>query len=180
MSMKIAGITYESFVDGPGLRVVVFAQGCDLACSNCQNPESWSTSGGKDYTVPELVRAIKKPGPGRKNVQGVTFSGGEPFMQAAKFAEVASAVKTIGWDVVTYTGHTYEKLASRISESGVQDLLNQTDYLIDGPYIHHMRSLDLRFRGSSNQRVIDMNATRMQGRVVLLHASEKMAVSSIV
>jgi len=165
--MKIAGITYESLVDGPGIRVVVFAQGCDLGCPNCHNPESWDSSIGNDYTVAELFRAIKKPGPGRKALRGVTFSGGEPFMQAAELALVAARAKRLGWDVTTYTGHTYEKLAAHDNE-GVQALLDATDYLIDGPYLHDQRNLDLKFRGSSNQRIIDMNATREQGQVVLL------------
>ena len=165
-AMKIAGITYESLVDGPGIRVVVFAQGCDLACPHCHNPESWDTSAGKDYTVPQLFRAIKKPGPGRQRVRGVTFSGGEPFMQAEELAQVAVLAKRMSWDVVTYTGHTYEKLIARNS-AGVQALLDATDYLIDGPYNHIQRDLDLRFRGSGNQRVIDMNATRQQGLIVL-------------
>jgi len=163
--MKIAGITYESLVDGPGIRVVVFTQGCDLGCPNCHNPESWDSSAGSEYTVAELFRAIKKPGPGSKSVRGVTFSGGEPFMQAAELALVAARAKRIGWDVTTYTGHTYEKLTAR-EDNGVQALLDATDYLIDGPYVHDQRNLDLKFRGSSNQRIIDMNATREQGRVV--------------
>ena len=164
--MKIAGITYESLVDGPGLRVVIFAQGCDLGCPNCHNPESWDTKAGSEYTVAELFRAIKKPGPGRQAVRGVTFSGGEPFMQAGELAQVAARAKRIGWDVATYTGHTYEKLAAR-SDTGAQALLDVTDYLIDGPYIDAERDLELRFRGSNNQRIIDMNATRAQGQVVL-------------
>ena len=166
--MRIAGINYESLVDGPGLRVVVFAQGCDLGCPNCHNPDSWNTSGGDEYSVRELVRMIKKVRPGRKMVRGVTFSGGEPFMQAKDLADVAAAVKRMGWDVATYTGHTYERLIERAQDAGVQALLSLTDYLIDGPYIHEERDLDLRFRGSGNQRIIDMNATRgHDGRVVL-------------
>jgi len=166
--MKIAGITYESFVDGPGLRVVIFAQGCDLGCPNCHNPESWDMSGGEEYSVRELIRMIKKPRPGRGKVKGVTFSGGEPFMQAAGFAEIAAEIKSIGLDITTYTGHTYEKLVARTEDAGIKALLDLTDYLIDGPYVHEERKLDLRFRGSGNQRVIDMNATRKQGRVVVI------------
>jgi len=165
--MRIAGITYESLVDGPGIRVVVFAQGCDLACPNCHNPESHDPSLGEEYTVAELVRKIKKSGPGRQKVRGVTFSGGEPFMQAAQLAQVAVRVKRIGWDVTTYTGHIYEKLKARTAEKGVQALLDITDYLVDGPYVHEKRDINLKFRGSKNQRIIDMNATRESGVVVL-------------
>ena len=169
--MKIAGITYESLVDGPGIRVVVFAQGCDLGCPNCHNPESWDAEAGTEYTVAELFRAIKKPGPGRQAVRGVTFSGGEPFMQAAELAQVAARAKRIGWDVTTYTGHTYENLVAR-GDKGVQALLDATDYLIDGPYVHGQRDLDLSFRGSGNQRIVDMGATKEQGRVVLYDGGE--------
>jgi len=164
--MKIAGITYDSFVDGPGIRVVVFAQGCDLGCPNCHNPESWDTNTGEEYTPAQLSRAIKKPRPGRENMRGVTFSGGEPFMQAAELAAVAESVKREGLDIVTYTGHKYENLAAS-SDAGVQALLNASDYLVDGPYIHEERNLDIKFRGSTNQRIIDMNATRENGGVVL-------------
>jgi len=165
--MRIAGITYDSLVDGPGLRIVVFAQGCDLGCANCHNPSSWDATAGDEYTVAQLVRQIKKPRPGRALVRGLTLSGGEPFMQAAELAQVAKAVKKLGWDVTTYTGHTYENLAARTSDTGIQKLLFQTDYLIDGPYKNEVRTLDLKFRGSANQRMIDMNATRETGEVVL-------------
>jgi anaerobic ribonucleoside-triphosphate reductase activating protein len=168
--MRISGITYESFVDGPGLRVVIFAQGCDIGCFNCHNKDSWDASGGEEYTPRELVRKIKKNRQGSKEItRGVTFSGGEPFMQAADFALVGKLAKREGWDVATYTGHTYEALAQRASDEGVQDLLTLTDYLIDGPYIHEERDLDLRFRGSGNQRIIDMNATRKNGGEVVLY-----------
>jgi len=165
--MRIAGITYDSFVDGPGLRVVIFAQGCDLGCPNCHNPESWDTSAGDEYTPQQLLRKIKKPRPGREMVRGITLSGGEPFMQAKELAEVAKAVKRIGWDVITYTGHTYEKLAARTNDEGIQALLKETNYLVDGPYMHELRNLDLKFRGSANQRIIDMSATLAKDCVVV-------------
>jgi len=166
--MRLAGITYESLVDGPGIRVVIFVQGCNHACPNCHNPESWDASGGKDYTVRQVMRLMKKPGPGRKMVRGVTFSGGEPFLQAGELAQVAAEAQRIGWDVVTYTGCTYEDLAKR-QDTDIQALLALTDYLIDGPYIHEQRTLDLKFRGSANQRIIDMNITRSQNGQVCLY-----------
>ena len=88
-------------------------------------------------------------------------------MQAGELAQVAKAVKKLGWDVTTYTGHTYEKLAARENDAGVQELLLQTDYLIDGPYIDAKRTLDIKFRGSANQRIIDMAATRETEKIVL-------------
>jgi len=168
--MRIAGVTYESLVDGPGLRVVIFVQGCDLACPQCHNPDSWPKTGGRDYTVREVMRLMKKAGPGKKMVRGVTFSGGEPFLQAGDLAQIAFEAKRIGWDVTTYTGYTYEELAKRTEDSDIQALLNLTDYLIDGPYLHAQRDLDLKFRGSTNQRIIDMEITRRQnGRVKLFY-----------
>ena len=164
--MKIAGITYDSIVDGPGLRVVVFAQGCHHECKGCQNPESWDPTGGTTYTARELTRMLKKKRPGRELIRGVTFSGGEPFLQGEALGEVAQAVKKLGWDVVTYTGYTLEALMAS-QDPGVAALLAQTDYLIDGPYIAAQRSLNVKFRGSDNQRIIDMNATRAKGETVL-------------
>ena len=169
--MKIAGITYESLVDGPGIRVVVFVQGCEMACPNCHNPESWAKTGGREYTVREVIRMVKKTGPSRKRARGITFSGGEPFLQAGDLAQIAYEAKRIGWDVTTYTGYTYEELSKR-EDTGIQALLNLTDYLIDGPYIHDKRDLDLKFRGSTNQRMIDMNVTRRQnGRIKLFYGT---------
>jgi len=126
-------------------------------------------TGGREYSVREIIRMIKKPGPGRKLVRGVTFSGGEPFLQAGELAQIAFEAKRVGWDVATYTGHTYEELTER-GDADINALLELTDYLIDGPYIHEERDLDLKFRGSANQRVIDMNITRKQsGRVKLFY-----------
>jgi len=170
--MRIAGITYESLVDGPGLRVVIFVQGCDLACPNCHNPDSWPKTGGKDYTVREIMRLMKKTPlkrTAKKMVRGVTFSGGEPFLQAGDLAQIAFEAKRIGWDVTTYTGYTYEELFKRDEDKDIQALLNLTDYLIDGPYLHAKRDLDLKFRGSTNQRIIDMEATRRQNGKVKLY-----------
>ena len=164
--MKIAGITVDSLVDGPGIRTVIFAQGCDLACENCHNPESWDMDGGREYDPAALARKIKRKRPGREMMRGVTFSGGEPFLQPGDFALVAKSVKRMGWDVISYTGRTYEDLVAK-DDPDTQALLNELDYLIDGPYIEARRGLDLRFRGSDNQRIIDMAKTRATGAVVL-------------
>ena len=164
--MRLAGITYESFVDGPGLRIVIFTQGCDLGCPNCQNPSSWDQTGGRVYTVPQIVRLIKNHNSTKGLVRGITFSGGEPTMQAKELAQLAKKIKPLGLDIVTYTGHTYEELQAR-DDASIHALLAETDYLIDGPYKQELRGLDLRFRGSSNQRIINMGATRYKGQLVL-------------
>ena len=187
--LRLSGLSHESFVDGPGIRVVVFVQGCHNACGHCHNPESWDMAGGEEHTVRDVIKMIKdaagasrrrklhgagsaalggganKKAPRQKEVQGVTFSGGEPFLQAGALVKLGRAVKRLGLDLTVYTGYTYEELAARPSED-VQALLALADYLIDGPYVHELRDIGLKFRGSANQRVIDMNATREAGRVV--------------
>jgi anaerobic ribonucleoside-triphosphate reductase activating protein len=176
--MRLSGITPESLVDGPGLRYVIFTQGCTHQCPHCHNPETWDTDGGEEYSVKQIVRLIKQQ---KKTKQGVTFSGGEPFQQAAELAEAALAARKMNWDVVTYTGYTYEELIDLINggnvgstdADGVKALLSATDILIDGRYDHKLRSITLQFRGSSNQRVIDMAKTREKGQVVLWSKRKK-------
>jgi len=164
--MKLSGITPESLVDGPGLRYVIFTQGCPHQCANCQNPETWETNAGKEFTVKQIARMMKQQ---KKTIRGVTFSGGEPFLHAAELAETAAAARKLGWDVVTYTGYTYEELLQLIKDGdgGAESLLNATDILIDGKYVHSLRDINLQFRGSSNQRIIDVAKTREKGEIVL-------------
>ena len=161
--MRLSGITPESLVDGPGLRYVIFTQGCPHQCPHCQNPETWDTEAVKEYSTRQVIRMLKQQ---KKTKQGVTFSGGEPFLQAAELAEVAQAARQMGWDVVTYTGFTYEELIAD-NNGGVKALLCASDILIDGKYVHALRDIALKFRGSSNQRVIDLAKTREKGQIVL-------------
>jgi len=162
--LRIAGIVDDSIVDGPGFRLTVFAQGCERNCPGCHNPATHDKNGGYLITAAEiLAMADKNP-----LLDGVTFSGGEPFMQAAELALVAIEAHRIGWDVVTFTGYTYEELRDN-PDTDVQALLAHTDYLIDGPYIDARKDVGLKFRGSDNQRLIDMNATRKRNRVVLFY-----------
>jgi len=164
--MKLSGITPESLVDGPGLRYVIFSQGCPHKCPHCHNPETWDGGGGKEYSVRQISRMLKQQ---KKTVRGVTFSGGEPFLQAAELAEVAMAAHKINWDVVTYTGYTYEELIQLINDGdgGAEALLSASDILIDGKYVHEQRGIELQFRGSANQRIIDVVKTREKGQIVL-------------
>ena len=178
LALRVYGFSQESFVDGPGIRFVIFTQGCENACPHCHNPASWDINGGKRYTTREVIKMIKNAAkrPGKAfpqadkktpcgKIQGVTFSGGEPFMQAGALIPVAQAVKSMGLDITTYTGHVYEDLA-RHADEDVKALLSLTDYLIDGPFIYSKRDIGMKFRGSSNQRIIDMNETRKAGFVV--------------
>jgi anaerobic ribonucleoside-triphosphate reductase activating protein len=149
------------------VRFVVFAQGCRHRCPGCHNPETWDPSGGEEWSVRDLFRIIRRA-PG--SVRGITLSGGEPFLQAAQMAELASlAHRQKEWDVVTYTGYVYEDLLGMAeADEEIARLLDMTDILVDGPYVEQFRDIGLRFRGSANQRAIDMRATRSEGRVVLL------------
>jgi len=161
--MRLSGITQESLVDGPGLRCVIFTQGCLHRCPQCHNPESWEINAGKEFSVKQVIRLLKQQ---KKTKRGVTFSGGEPFLQAAELAEVALAIRQLGWDVVTYTGFTWEELIAD-NNDGAKALLAASDILIDGKYIHKLRDTKLQFRGSSNQRIIDVAKTQKSGRIVL-------------
>lgn len=163
MKIRLAGIVKESVVDGPGLRYVVFAQGCPHRCRNCHNPETWDLEGGELKDVEEIVRDIEK----NPLLRGVTLSGGEPFLQAEAMAYLAEEVKKRNLNVVVYTGYTWEELQEMAREQeGVKKLLELADYVVDGPYVEELRDLNLPFRGSSNQRFIDVRATMAAGKVV--------------
>ncbi|MCL6610803.1 MAG: anaerobic ribonucleoside-triphosphate reductase activating protein [Peptococcaceae bacterium] len=162
--IRIAGVSGESVVDGPGLRFVVFAQGCPHRCRGCHNPETWDPAGGREVTVGELLDQIRS----NPLLRGVTLSGGDPFMQAVPLAELARGVKEMGKDVITYTGYTWEQILEMAErDEGVKSLILQTDILVDGPYIHDQRDLNLVFRGSANQRVIDVRAS-LEAKVPVL------------
>lgn len=163
-SLRLAGLVKESVVDGPGLRAVVFVQGCPHRCPGCHNPETWDPAGGFAVTVDELWRELKD----LRLLRGITYSGGEPFAQAEPLAVLAERIKERGWDLFVYTGYTWEELERRRREDpGTDRLLRLADVLIDGPFILKERDLSLPFRGSRNQRLIDLRATEASGRVVL-------------
>jgi len=149
--LRIAGIEPESVVDGEGIRYVVFVQGCPHRCPGCHNPETHPFDGGRVADIQELFEEIRE----NPLLKGVTFSGGEPFCQPKPLAELARLVHGIGKDVTTYTGYLYEELLN-MQDPDVVDLLAQTDTLIDGPFILAERDLTLPFRGSRNQRIIQL------------------------
>ncbi len=163
MKLRIAGLTKESVVDGPGIRFVVFVQGCPHHCPGCHNPETWDFTAGKELTVDELFAQIKDT----RLLQGVTFSGGEPFAQAAALACLGKKVKELGLDIVTYTGYTFEELLDMAKKNqDVGELLEISDLLVDGPYLAEERDLNLAFRGSRNQRIISVAASLKAKRAV--------------
>lgn len=129
--INVAGIIKESVVDGPGIRYVVFAQGCPHRCEGCHNPETHPFSGGKKKDINEIIEEIRE----NPLLSGVTFSGGEPFCQAEAFAKLAVEVKKLGLNVVTYTGYTFEEVIFLSEKNKAwKDLLYETDILIDGPF----------------------------------------------
>lgn len=163
MELRIAGVVQESIVDGKGIRYTVFTQGCPHHCPGCHNPQTHDFHGGKTVGVGELFEEFRK----NPMLKGMTFSGGEPFCQPVPLTELAGLVHGIGKDVTVFSGWTYEQLQAK-HDPQVDALLQETDVLIDGPFLEAQKNLELAFRGSENQRVIDMNKTRRQGRLVLL------------
>lgn len=153
MPIRLAGVIRESIVDGPELRFVVFTQGCPHKCKGCQNPETHSPDGGFMTTTAAIWREIAK----NPLLKGITFSGGEPFLWAHELAEIGHAARESGLNIMTYSGWTWEQLLAKAkSEKGVAELLSVTNYLVDGPYVDAKRDLNLLFRGSSNQRILDI------------------------
>ena len=163
MKLQVSGIVKESIVDGKGIRTTVFTQGCPHHCPGCHNPQTHPFEGGTEVDVKEIFEEVRQ----NSILKGITFCGGEPFCQPAPLAELAKQFHSIGKDVTFYTGYTYEQLLEK-HDPAVNALLAETDVLIDGPFIEAQKNLELVFRGSENQRVIDMKKTREHGQVVLL------------
>ena len=163
--MKIAGTIQDSIVDGPGLRFVVFTQGCPHACPGCHNPETHDINGGEEKAVEEIIAEMRK----NPLTDGLTLSGGEPFLQARDCAALAIAAKSDGLNVWAYSGWTYEQLCGMAQDDAdINALLSLIDVLVDGRFEEAKRSLGLRFRGSSNQRLIDVRKTLDSGEVVII------------
>jgi anaerobic ribonucleoside-triphosphate reductase activating protein len=148
--IRVSGFAKESVVDGPGIRFVIFAQGCKHNCPDCHNPQTHDLTGGEEFTIDEILAMITS----NPLLDGVTFSGGEPFLQAKKFAKLAECCKKINLSVVVYTGFYYEEILANSDNHDWQELLNQTDILIDGPFEREKRTTEFAFRGSTNQRIL--------------------------
>ena len=161
-TLRIAGTVGESIVDGPGIRYVIFTQGCPHHCPGCHNPETHDFAGGHDVDTGTLLADIRR----NPLVSGVTFSGGEPFAQAEGLLPLAQSLKADGLHLMAYSGYTYEQLAAD-SRAEVRGLLGLLDLLVDGRFEQEHRSLELRFRGSTNQRVIDVPASLSAGAACL-------------
>ena len=158
----MAGITRDSIVDGPGIRTTFYVQGCPHHCPGCHNPETWPFAGGEERSAEELFQMVRE----NPLCRGVTFSGGEPFAQAAGFAELGEILKAEGYELAAYTGYTFEQLREGTEEQ--RRLLALLDVLVDGPFVLARRSLELKWRGSENQRVLNVPASLAAGEAVWL------------
>ena len=163
MIVRLASeIQQNSIVDGEGLRAVVWAQGCKHNCPGCHNPETHDMLGGIAVDVEDVKRQLRE----LPFVDGVTFSGGDPMFQAEAFSELAKYAKSIGLNVWCYTGFEFEKLVKIASlDKFVKEFLQNIDVLVDGRFKIEEKSLNLYFRGSKNQRIIDVKKSLMTGTV---------------
>ncbi len=153
MILRLAGIRRESIVDGPGYRFAIYLQGCSHRCSGCHNPETHDPSGGSPMEVDLLVREIKKSDP----LDGITITGGEPFEQLAAAAAICRAVCELGLNLVVYSGYQFEELLRKSRQDlDIRLILEKSWLLVDGPFIESQKDLTLAFRGSRNQRLIDL------------------------
>ena len=168
------GLEADSIVDGPGLRFAVFVQGCTHGCPGCHNPES--QPGGEGCGTASTVEAVCAKIAANPLTQGVTLTGGEPFEQARACAAIGRWARARGLNVWTYTGYLYEDLLAcatgrrslpAVDAQGAAALLEATNVLVDGPFVQSRHSYDLKWKGSANQRVIDLDATRATGSVTL-------------
>lgn len=162
MKLRIAGTVNDSIVDGPGIRFTIFTQGCPHHCEGCHNPQTHDFNGGEIVEADEIIEKIKK----NPLLDGVTFSGGEPFCQAEILADIGRKIKAIGLNIITYTGYTFEELYENREKNHWNDLLSVTDFLIDGKFILSQKDWNLKFRGSSNQRYIDCQKSLKEDRAV--------------
>ncbi|MDL2273288.1 anaerobic ribonucleoside-triphosphate reductase activating protein [Oscillospiraceae bacterium OttesenSCG-928-G22] len=164
-NLRVFGKTHDSIVDGPGLRFTLFLQGCPHQCPGCHNPKSHAVSGGTEMATGDLLDEIRK----NPLLDGVTLSGGEPFLQAEALLPFARGVAEHGLNIWIYSGYTFEELLELSTERpAVSELLRHTDALVDGRYVEAERSLTLRFRGSKNQRILDARTSLAEGRALPL------------
>lgn len=163
MKIRIAGIIPDSITDGPGFRCAIFTQGCLHHCKGCHNPETWDMLGGDEYDTDEIIAMWDK----NPLLKGITLSGGDPFYQPAPCTVLAKAAHAKGFDVFAYSGYTFEELLDLAgTDADVAALLAECDFLVDGPFILEQRSLELLFRGSENQRVLDVKLSLAENKAV--------------
>ncbi len=163
MDIRLAGFVKESVVEGPGIRLVVFFQGCFHNCPACHNPETHDPMGGYDGNTDDVIEhLVTKP-----LLAGLTLSGGEPLLQPAAARVLAEATTAFGKNIIVYTGYTWEEV-QKMAETNedIAALLKHTWLLIDGPFILAKRSFNTPFRGSANQRIIDVASSLAEGKII--------------
>lgn len=165
-TVRLAGIAYESLVNGPGMRRVFFSQGCKHKCKGCFNPETHSFEDGEIMDMDKLIKDVLD----NPMLKGVTFSGGDPIEQAHSFAYMAKAFKNSNLNIWCYTGYTFEKLLEAMKvDTAISELLNNIDVLVDGRFEINNKKDGLKFRGSTNQRIINVKESLNQNKVVIIN-----------
>ncbi len=165
MQIRLSGIVNDSIVDGTGIRMTVFVQGCTHNCKGCHNPQTHDLNGGYLADTDDILeKALKNP-----LLEGLTFSGGEPFLQPVPLADLAIKAHKAGYNIFCYTGFLYEQL---LEDGERKKLLENVDFLVDGPFIEEQKSLMLNFRGSKNQRIIDVKKSLETGVPVVLNMDD--------
>lgn len=164
--IRLSGIIEESIVDGPGFRFVIFTQGCPKRCFLCHNEETQSLTGGYIEKLDKIVSMFSN----NPLIKGITISGGEPFIQPDKVLYLVRKAKELNLNVLLYSGFYYNEL-QRMNDS-VKTILKEADYLIDGPFVHTEKNLNLLFRGSNNQRIIDLKETNKINDLVFIDSFE--------
>lgn len=163
--ISILSIIHDTMVDGPGFRTSIYCAGCPNACPGCHNPQSWDINNGTMTSTGELMKEIMSD-----PFANVTFTGGDPMFQAEGFAELAHAIKQMsGKNIWCYTGFRFENLLCNPAQ---RHLLELIDVLVDGPFVKALHDPDLFFRGSSNQRIINVQRSLKEGKVVEIHLSQ--------
>ena len=158
--IRMMDISYSSCVDGIGFRDVLFVAGCPHHCEECHNPQTWDYENGKDASVLEVFNLLTK-----SDITDVTFSGGEPFCQAKALTLLGKKIKNeTSKDIWIYSGYTFEEI---ISDDEKKELLKVCDVLVDGKFEKDNRGLNMRFKGSYNQRIIDIKKSLEENKVVL-------------
>lgn len=150
--MRILDIVSGTSVDGPGLRTSIYFAGCAHACPQCHNPQSWDFSSGSEMSVDEVLQIVEDNG------FDVTFTGGDPLYQAADILPLAVELRQRGYSIWCYTGYRYESI---VNDCNISPLLAFCDVLVDGPFMAEKRDVHLLFRGSSNQRLIDLQRSTL-------------------
>ena len=166
MKIRLAGqIQQDSIVDGEGLRTVIWTQGCSHNCPGCHNPETHDFKGGFEVSIDDVKQKLKN----LKYQDGITLSGGDPFFQAEACLEIAKFCHSIGLNVWCYTGYTMEYLLRQCEkENNLREFLENIDVLVDSPFILELKSYNVPFRGSSNQRIIDSKKSVEENKVCLV------------